>query len=131
MYPQKLVPAHHVLAHRALLSWYVRSNCGHPPLCGFFRLARHAACSIIAELFQTHGLTPPPNIAGLLMSGLIADTLNLRSPTTTPKVSLAVRVVCSFSSECPIVGQGAWAGWQFHFVWGIWKLGNFFCAWTT
>ncbi len=41
--------------------------------------------SIIASIYRENDLTPPPQIAGLMMAGLISDTLNLQSPTTTPK----------------------------------------------
>ncbi len=44
-----------------------------------------STCTIVADLFRTAGLTPSPQIAGLMMSGLISDTLHLNSPTTTPK----------------------------------------------
>jgi len=39
--------------------------------------------TIVATLFQQYGVPIPGNLAGLLMSGLISDTLNLTSPTTT------------------------------------------------
>ena len=44
-----------------------------------------STCTIIADLFRRHGLPPSPDLAGLMMSGLISDTLLLQSPTTTPK----------------------------------------------
>lgn len=43
-----------------------------------------STCSIVADMFRSHGLTPEPAIAGVLMSGIISDTLMLNSPTTTP-----------------------------------------------
>ena len=43
-----------------------------------------STCSIVADLFKTHKLTPEPNIAGIMMSGIISDTLLLNSPTATP-----------------------------------------------
>lgn len=43
-----------------------------------------STCSIIADLYRSEGLTPSPSIAGILMSGIISDTLLLNSPTTTP-----------------------------------------------
>lgn len=43
-----------------------------------------STCSIVADLFRSHSLTPEPSIAGILMSGIISDTLLLNSPTTTP-----------------------------------------------
>ena len=44
-----------------------------------------STCTIVADLFRRHGLTPSPDLAGLMMSGLISDTLLLQSPTSTPK----------------------------------------------
>ena len=43
-----------------------------------------STCSIVADLFKTHKLTPEPNIAGIMMAGIISDTLLLNSPTATP-----------------------------------------------
>lgn len=40
--------------------------------------------TIVAHCYQQHGIPIPHKIAGLLMAGLISDTLNLTSPTTTP-----------------------------------------------
>lgn len=42
-----------------------------------------STCSIVADLYRTHGLTPTRPIAGVLMAGIISDTLLLNSPTTT------------------------------------------------
>lgn len=44
-----------------------------------------STCTIVADLFRRHGLAPAPNLAGLMMAGLISDTLLLQSPTSTPK----------------------------------------------
>jgi manganese-dependent inorganic pyrophosphatase len=44
-----------------------------------------STCTIVADLFRSSGLVPTPEIAGIMMSGLISDTLHLNSPTTTPK----------------------------------------------
>lgn len=41
--------------------------------------------TIVAGLFRSSGLTPDPDLAGLMMSGIISDTLLLQSPTSTPK----------------------------------------------
>lgn len=43
-----------------------------------------STCSIIADLFRSSSLTPRPAIAGVMMAGIISDTLLLNSPTTTP-----------------------------------------------
>lgn len=44
-----------------------------------------STCTIVADLFRREGLKPSPDLAGIMMSGLISDTLHLNSPTTTPK----------------------------------------------
>lgn len=44
-----------------------------------------STCTIIADLFRRDGLVPGADIAGILMSGIISDTLNLQSPTSTEK----------------------------------------------
>lgn len=43
-----------------------------------------STCSIVADLFRSSGYTPEPGIAGVMMAGIISDTLLLNSPTTTP-----------------------------------------------
>jgi manganese-dependent inorganic pyrophosphatase len=42
-----------------------------------------STCSIVADCFEREGIAIPPDVAGLLMCGLLSDTLNLSSPTTT------------------------------------------------
>lgn len=44
-----------------------------------------STCTIVADHYRRHGLTPSPNLAGIMMSGLISDTLLLQSPTSTKK----------------------------------------------
>ncbi|MFM9032264.1 MAG: DHHA2 domain-containing protein, partial [Opitutaceae bacterium] len=44
-----------------------------------------STCTIVADLFRRENLQPSPEIAGILMSGLISDTLHLNGPTTTGK----------------------------------------------
>jgi manganese-dependent inorganic pyrophosphatase len=41
--------------------------------------------TIVADCFMRHGVDLPAPIAGLLLAGLVSDTLNLTSPTTTPR----------------------------------------------
>jgi len=41
--------------------------------------------TIVADCFFRNGLELPSNIAGLLLAGLVSDTLNLTSPTTTER----------------------------------------------
>ncbi|HHY84583.1 MAG TPA: putative manganese-dependent inorganic diphosphatase [Verrucomicrobia bacterium] len=40
--------------------------------------------TIVADCFFRHGVELTPPIAGLLLAGLVSDTLNLTSPTSTP-----------------------------------------------
>ncbi|OYV48758.1 MAG: pyrophosphatase [Verrucomicrobia bacterium 21-51-4] len=56
---------------------------GHPIL--FRNEPVGSSCTIVAEMFRQAGRTPDASIAGLMMSGLVTDTLNLRSPTTTAR----------------------------------------------
>ena len=42
-----------------------------------------STCTIVADLYRRHGLTPERPVAGLMLAGIIADTLNGTSPTAT------------------------------------------------
>ena len=44
-----------------------------------------STCTIVADLFRRHNLEPTSEIAGIMMSGIITDTLNLKGPTATRK----------------------------------------------
>jgi manganese-dependent inorganic pyrophosphatase len=55
----------------------------HQPIL-FINRPLGSTCSIVADMFRTAGLRPTPQIAGLMMCGIISDTLLLQSPTTTP-----------------------------------------------
>jgi manganese-dependent inorganic pyrophosphatase len=41
--------------------------------------------TIVADCFFRHGVELPADLAGLLLAGLVSDTLNLTSPTTTAR----------------------------------------------
>ncbi len=47
-----------------------------------------STCTIVADLFRRENLQPSPAIAGIMMAGLISDTLHLNGPTTTGKDAL-------------------------------------------
>lgn len=50
-----------------------------------------STCSVVATLYRQAGLDPEPRVAGLLLAGLLSDTVLLKSPTTTPSdVELSV-----------------------------------------
>ena len=53
------------------------SNCG-------------STCTMIYEMYNENLVEVPPNIAGLLASAIISDTLLLTSPTTTEKDKVAL-----------------------------------------
>ncbi len=42
-----------------------------------------STCTLIARFYFESQITPDSKIAGILLSGIISDTLNLKSPTTT------------------------------------------------
>ena len=44
-----------------------------------------STCTLVAERCRASGLTPPAGLAGLLLSGILSDTLVFRSPTATPR----------------------------------------------
>jgi manganese-dependent inorganic pyrophosphatase len=51
----------------------------------FFNEPVGSTSTIVADFFRRDNLVPDKATAGILMSGIISDTLKLRSPTTTPK----------------------------------------------
>ena len=55
----------------------------HTPIL-FWNHPVGSASSIVALCYEQLGVAIPKPIAGLLMAGLISDTLNLSSPTATP-----------------------------------------------
>lgn len=44
-----------------------------------------STCTIVADLYRRSGIAPTAELAGIMMAGLISDTLLLQSPTSTPK----------------------------------------------
>jgi manganese-dependent inorganic pyrophosphatase len=44
-----------------------------------------STCTLVAEQCRERGLTPPAGLAGMMLSGILSDTLVLRSPTTTER----------------------------------------------
>jgi manganese-dependent inorganic pyrophosphatase len=44
-----------------------------------------STCTIVADQYRRYDKIPSPEIAGIMMSGIISDTLHLNSPTSTPK----------------------------------------------
>ncbi len=50
-----------------------------------------STCTIVADQYRRHGLSPTPEQAGVMMGGIISDTLNLNSPTSTEKDASVLR----------------------------------------
>lgn len=72
-----LVPIAEILDHHRI---------GAPPTESpilFLNRPVGSTSTIVGTLFQQAGVPIPKNLAGLLMCGMISDTLNLTSPTTT------------------------------------------------
>lgn len=44
-----------------------------------------STCTIVADLFRREKIMPTPEMAGIMMGGIITDTLNLKGPTATQK----------------------------------------------
>lgn len=44
-----------------------------------------STCTLVSERIEESGFSAPPDIAGLLLAGVLSDTLVLSSPTTTPR----------------------------------------------
>jgi manganese-dependent inorganic pyrophosphatase len=57
-----------------------------------------STCTIVADLFRRESLVPSPDIAGIMMSGIISDTLHLNSPTTTEKDGLILNWLSKIAS---------------------------------
>lgn len=56
----------------------------------FRNMAVGSTCTIVYTLYQERGVEIPREVAGALLSGILSDTLILKSPTATPKDKEAV-----------------------------------------
>lgn len=52
-----------------------------------------SSCTLIAEMFLMYQIEITPNLAGIMQGGIIADTLLLRSPTTTERDARILRML--------------------------------------
>lgn len=71
------VPIIEVLDHHKLGGF-----SSHTPML-FWNYPVGSTCTIVSLNYRYLGVAVAPDIAGILMSGIISDTLNLTSPTTT------------------------------------------------
>lgn len=44
-----------------------------------------STCTIVATIFRENQVPMDENLAGLMLAGLLSDTMNLQTPTTTPR----------------------------------------------
>ena len=72
----------------------------HQPIL-FLNRPVGSTCTIVATCYQQSGIPIPKNVAGLLMCGLISDTLNLSSPTTTDVDRKALEALAKISGVRP------------------------------
>jgi len=63
--------------------------------------------TLVTEQTAEAGLSLPPNLAGTLLAGLVADTLILTSPTTTPRDKTAAERLArwAFVGGSPLKGE--------------------------
>ncbi len=63
--------------------------------------------TLVAERVAEAGLALPPALAGALLAGLLSDTLNLTSPTTTPRDRTAAEKLArwAFVAGSPLKGE--------------------------
>ena len=55
--------------------------------------------TILYQMYQEQGLTPSREIAGLLLSAILSDTLVFRSPTSTPQDEAAAKALAALAGE--------------------------------
>ncbi len=63
----------------------------------FRNMAVGSTCTIVYTLYKERGVDIPREIAGALLSGILSDTLILKSPTATPKDREAVEELARIS----------------------------------
>ncbi len=66
-----------------------------------------STCTLVSERIDEAGLSAPPNLAGLLLAGLISDTLGLTSPTATERDHQAAKRLgrWAFIGGAPLAGE--------------------------
>ena len=55
--------------------------------------------TILYQMYGEQGLTPSREIAGLLLSAILSDTLVFRSPTSTPQDEAAAKALAALEAE--------------------------------
>ena len=78
------VPIIEILDHHRLGSQQTQS-----PIT-FINEVVGSSCTLVCGQFRRFGHAPTPAMAGILLGGVITDTLMLRSPTSTPRDKMAI-----------------------------------------
>lgn len=65
-----------------------------------------SSCTVVYHLFQRNKVEIPPHVATLLLSGIVSDTVMLKSPTTTDKDRLAVDTLCALAGVSDLAQFG-------------------------
>jgi manganese-dependent inorganic pyrophosphatase len=60
-----------------------------------------SSCTLVTEQFRRFGKEPTKPMAGILMGGVITDTLMLRSPTSTPRDAAAIEYLAGICETDP------------------------------
>ena len=63
----------------------------------FRNMAVGSTCTILYIMFRERGIEIPKHIAGVLLSGILSDTLILKSPTATPRDKEAIEYLSNIA----------------------------------
>ncbi|MDR0868242.1 MAG: putative manganese-dependent inorganic diphosphatase [Planctomycetota bacterium] len=59
-----------------------------------------STCTLVAEMYRREGVEPTAATAGILMGGILTDTMMLRSPTTTTRDHDAIKFLEKVADVC-------------------------------
>ena len=65
------------------------------------RIGVGSTCTIISRMFRERGIRPSRMAAGLLCSGIVCDTLNLKSPTATAEDAEELKALSEIAGANP------------------------------
>ena len=65
-----------------------------------------STCTLVGEQCRSLSLPPPPGLAGVLLSGILSDTLVFRSPTTTERDRAVGKWLAALADVENVAGYG-------------------------
>jgi manganese-dependent inorganic pyrophosphatase len=65
-----------------------------------------STCTLVLRRYREAGITVPRNIAGVMVSAILSDTMLLKSPTTTPEDVAAIAYLGEIIGEDPLAYGG-------------------------